>query len=151
MDLKALQTKGVDKIREDLDELTREQLIELRAIETETNDPPRVTLIKAIDGKLEELAAAAPDAESNTQAKPESNGADDLVEDGAPHVGDESTGEAPASSQDTPPPATPNGAEDAAAAPAVEAPAAPAWQAPDYCGPMTGDQALWRVANLKAR
>lgn len=25
----------------------------------------------------------------------------------------------------------------------------PAWMAPDYAGPLTGEQAAWRVANLK--
>lgn len=115
MDLQALQQQSINRIREDLDELSGDELLRLRALESE-QEAPRATLIKAIDAKLAELGATAP-----------------------------------AATQDNPPPATPNGAEDAAAESAVEAPAAPAWQAPDYCGPLDGSQALWRVANLKAR
>lgn len=127
MDLQALRSQSINKIREQFDELSGEQLTQLRAMET-AEEAPRATLVKAIDDKLEELGATSPasDTESNTQAPPESEGANDPVEAAAPQLGVDSTGEAPASS-------------------------GPAWQAPDYCGPMTGDQALWRVANLKAR
>lgn len=137
MDLQALRSQSINKIREQFDELSGLQLLQLRALEI-AEEAPRATLIKAIDDKfeelkaiddkLEELGATSPasDTESNTQAPPESEGANDPVEAAAPRLGVDSTGEAPASS-------------------------APAWQAPDYCGPLTGDQALWRVANLKAR
>lgn len=45
-----------------------------------------------------------------------------------------------------PPPEPATGKSKRAAAPAAEA---PAWQARDYIGPLTGDQAAWRNANLK--
>lgn len=117
VNLQQIREQPINKIREDLDELDGEQLLQLRAMEA-AEDAPRATLIKAIDAKLAELGATAPasDAPTNT------------------------------------PPAQLTGADDATAPAVVEAPAAsPAWQAPDYCGPLTGDQALWRVANLKAR
>ncbi len=130
MDLQALRSQSINKIREQFDELSGEQLTQLRAMES-AEEAPRATLVKAIDDKLEELGATAPasDTEPLTASQ---------------------VGLSPAATQDTPPPKPP-GADDTAAAPAVEAPAAPAWQAPDYCGPLTGDQAMWRVANLKAR
>lgn len=110
MDLQALRSQSINKIREQFDELSGEQLTQLRAMES-AEEAPRATLVKAIDDKLEELGATAPSSD----------------------VG-------PDTSTRTP--------EVAAAGPDTSA---PAWQAPDYCGPMTGDQAMWRVANLKAR
>lgn len=111
MDLQALREQTINKIREDLDELSGEQLLQLRAMES-AEDAPRATLIKAIDAKLAELGATAP------------------ASDAGPEVAKAAPDSAPQ-------------------APEVTAP--PAWQAPDYCGPLTGDQALWRVAHLKAR
>lgn len=117
MDLQTLQQQSINKIREDLDELDGEALLQLRALESE-QEAPRATLIKAIDAKLAELGGTAPAGDDVSQRPSTGSGRTE---------------------------------GDAAAAPAAEAPAAPAWQAPDYCGPLTGDQALWRVANLKAR
>ncbi len=54
MDLLALQALSVDKIAEKLDDLTVEQLTELRALEAA--DAARKTLLEKIDAKL---AAAA--------------------------------------------------------------------------------------------
>lgn len=104
----ALRQNSINKIREQLDELSGEQLTQLRALESE-EDAPRSTLIKAIDEKLEELGAMA------------QHGSDAAEDASAP---------APAV---------------AAAEPAVTP--AP-WLAPDYCGPLTGDQALERMAHL---
>lgn len=111
MDLQALREQSINKIREQFDELSGEQLLQLRALES-AEEAPRSTLIAAIDDKLEELGATAP------------------ASDAGPEVATAAPDAAPQ-------------------APEVTAP--PAWQAPDYCGPMTGDQALWRVAHLKAR
>lgn len=116
MDLHALRQNSINKIREQLDELSGEQLTQLRALESE-EDAPRSTLIKAIDEKLEELGALA------------QHGSDAAEDAEGPQV-------------------SANAPEVAAVAPDAST---AAWQAPDYCGPMTGDQALWRVANLKAR
>jgi hypothetical protein len=88
---------SIDKIGEQLDELTREQIEELRALESAAADP-RSTLLKRLDAKLAELD------EPNTP-KSEASGAE---------------GAAPAK--------------------------VPAWQLPNYVGPLTGDQALWRSA-----
>jgi hypothetical protein len=66
MDLPALQALSVDKISEKLDDLTVEQLTELRALEAA--DASRKTLLEKIDAKLADAAeqqvapAAAPAA-----------------------------------------------------------------------------------------
>lgn len=117
MDLQSLRELSINKIREQFDELSGDQLLQLRAMES-AEEAPRRTLIDAIDAKLAELGAAAPASDAPTND----------------------------------PPSATNGADDATAPAVVEAPAAsPVWQAPDYCGPLTGDQALWRVAHIKAR
>lgn len=67
MDLKQLREQTVAKITEDLDELSIEQLNELRALES-LEDPPRSSLIKAIDGKLAEIKAANPNTEESGAA-----------------------------------------------------------------------------------
>lgn len=63
MDLLALQALSIPKIAEQLDELTVEQLRELRALEAAA-ESPRTTLLEKIDAKLEEAAEqqAAPAA-----------------------------------------------------------------------------------------
>jgi hypothetical protein len=93
----ALLALSIPKITEELDELTPEQLIELRDLETTDGGQNRVTLIKLIDDKLEALAEPNADANAGPAAEPEK----------------------PAKRH--------------------------AWQEPNYTGPLTGDQATWRL------
>lgn len=76
MDLKALAELKVDDVVEQLDELTVEQLNELRAIEAA--DSNRVTLIERIDAKLAEASKqeTAPAAKSAPKASKVSKVAD---------------------------------------------------------------------------
>lgn len=79
MDLKALADLKVSDVVEKLDDLSVEQLTELRAIEVA--DSNRVTLIERIDAKLADAGAAAvaPPAVSEPPAAPPAYLADDYT------------------------------------------------------------------------
>lgn len=126
MDEKQLQellAQSVPNITDRLPELDRETLVQLQAAEA-AGGAPRVTLQAAIDARLKAL---------------------DEVEGGT----------LPPNGNQTNPGTTPT--ESAGAVAGKGEPAAKAagklsrdhWQHPEYHGPLSGDQAAWRVANLK--
>ena len=117
MDLKQLRELSIAKITEQLNELDGAQLVQLRALESD-EPAPRVTLIKAIDDKLEENGKAAGSTNDLTKVS-----TDELLEASAKITA-------------------------ALAARGVAPSADKPWKAPDYVGPLTGDQAAWRLANL---
>lgn len=98
---------SVAKITERLPDLSREQLVELSALEAAT-EAPRSTLQAAIDKRLAEL-----DADPDNEIPPA------VVESGEPAA--KAAGKLDKSH----------------------------WMHPDYHGPITGDQAAWRIANIK--
>ncbi|TPG50659.1 hypothetical protein EAH75_04265 [Rhodanobacter glycinis] len=122
-----LQQQSVPNITEQLPTLDRVSLIELAAQEA-ASTAPRTTLQTAIDKQLAALDAA---------------------EEGGNAGGDDAAGAAPTAAEKA-------AAEEAeATAKAAEAPKPPAkitkddFRHPDYAGPLNGEQANWRVANIK--
>jgi len=122
-----LLSGNVADISAQLGTLDRESLVELQAQEIAGGN--RSTLLKAIDDALVAL---------------DDGGDDHSAVDGTP--GAEATPPAAPGNASAKTPAKP-AKEELPAKPAKEE--APAWMAPDYAGPLTGEQAAWRVANLK--
>lgn len=125
-----LQQQSVPNITEQLPSLDRESLIELAAQEA-ASSAPRTTLQTAIDKQLTVLDAA---------------------EDGGNAGADDSADSAAAAAAEA---AKAAALEAAAADKVTEPPKPPAkitkddFRHPDYAGPLNGEQASWRVANIK--
>lgn len=116
-----LLTGSVADITAALGTLDRESLVELQAQEIAGGN--RSTLLKFVD---EALVALDNDGENNSAGV--------VGKPGAKGLPPSASGDAPAKSK----------AADKAAPEET-----PDWMAPDYAGALNGEQAAWRVANLK--
>lgn len=115
-----LQQQSVPNIIEQLATLDRESLVELSAQETGSK-APRATLQAAIDKQLAVLDAAAEGGDT---------GASDADKPAAAAAAVVAKSEKPAA--EPPPKLTKSD-----------------WRHPDYHGPLNGQQANWRVRNIK--